>query len=80
MASGPKRTGEELVFEWIPTMWRTTTGTVVVLESDSPKHHIPRDRDGRRFDAGLYPFFFFFFLFIIVKSFISTFFTPLYQE
>ena len=31
-------------------------GQVAALRGDSPEHHIPRDRDGRRFGAGLSPF------------------------
>ena len=31
-------------------------GLAVALREDSPEHHIPRDRDGRQFGAGLYPF------------------------
>ncbi len=31
-------------------------GLAVSLQGGSPKHHIPRDRDGRRFGAGLCPF------------------------
>jgi hypothetical protein len=31
-------------------------GLAVVPRGGSPKHHIPRDRDGRRFGAGLCPF------------------------
>ena len=31
-------------------------GQAAELRGDSPKHHIPRDREGRRFGAGLRPF------------------------
>jgi hypothetical protein len=31
-------------------------GLAVVPRGGSPEHHIPRDRDGRRFGAGLCPF------------------------
>ena len=31
-------------------------GLVTTLREDSPKHHIPRDREGRQFGAGLSPF------------------------
>jgi hypothetical protein len=39
---------------WPQSRWTWTGRTS--LRGDSPEHHIPRDREGRRFGAGLCPF------------------------